>query len=108
MTEQRKPVDEEIISRCETFTHTLLEQFPELDGLAVVVSFAKMNESLPFAVLRGQHGAIQTPVELVHMMGQTAKLMQSLAAGASTLTRAMDEALAERMKKLESVRTASE
>lgn len=77
-TPARETFDEIVFSRSIAFIQQLLEDVPELDGLAVIPSFKKPNLGLPWGAAGGQLGALQTSEELMHMLGQMMRGMQDM------------------------------
>ena len=77
MTPKRKPIDQEISERTQVFVKQLLEEIPELDGVAVVFSW-RLGET---AGLPGGFWQIQesNPLRIVPaLMVQAAKMVGEL------------------------------
>lgn len=72
---RRPPFNEELQKMAEGFTQQMIDTIPELEAIAVVFSYGVPNPNLPYAVVRGQNGALRSPAEIVHM---TQQLWQTL------------------------------
>ncbi len=59
-----------VIAEAKQFTEFVLKSFPELEGVAVTLSWRPPLSNLPTAVIRGRNGALTTPGEVTHMQEQ--------------------------------------
>jgi len=59
-----------VIAEAKHFTEFVLKGFPELEGVAVTLSWRPPLSNLPTAVIRGRNGALTTPGEVTHMQEQ--------------------------------------
>ena len=59
-----------VIAEAKQFTEFVLKSFPELEGVAVTLSWRPPLTNLPTAVIRGRNGALTTPGEVTHMQEQ--------------------------------------
>lgn len=75
-----------VIVEAKQFTEFVLKSFPELEGVAVTLSWRPPLTNLPTAVIRGRNGALTTPGEITHMQEQ-------LLAGVRHLQNQLDAAL---------------
>lgn len=75
MDQSTEPVQPElftdlVIAEAKQFTEFVLKSFPELEGVAVTLSWRPPLSNLPTAVIRGRNGALTTPGEVTHMQEQ--------------------------------------
>lgn len=89
-----------IIEEAKVFTDFLLNTFPELEGVAVALSWRPPLSNLPSAVIRGRRGPISSPGEVVHMLEQVLKIIEHLQRQLQTSLQATDALMAERAKTL--------
>jgi len=75
-----------VIVEAKQFTEFVLKSFPELEGVAITLSWRPPLTNLPTAVIRGRNGALTTPGEITHMQEQ-------LLAGVRHLQNQLDAAL---------------
>lgn len=93
-----------VIGEAKQFTEFVLKSFPELEGVAVTLSWRPPLSNLPTAVIRGRNGALTTPGEVTHMQEQflagVRHLQNQLDASLRTVDNLM-AAKAEELKHLE-------
>jgi hypothetical protein len=94
-----------IIEEAKVFTDFLLNTFPELEGVAVALSWRPPLSNLPSAVIRGRRGPISSPGEVVHMLEQVLKIIEHLQRQLQTSLQATDALMAERQKILKTLDT---
>lgn len=97
-----------IIEEAKVFTDFLLNTFPELEGVAVALSWRPPLSNLPSAVIRGRRGPISSPGEVVHMLEQVLKIIEHLQRQLQTSLQATDALMAERAKILKTLETKIE
>ncbi len=90
------------------FTDFLLNTFPELEGVAVALSWRPPLSNLPSAVIRGRRGPISSPGEVVHMLEQVLKIIEHLQRQLQASLQATDALMAERAKILKTLETKIE
>jgi hypothetical protein len=76
---------------------------PYLDGVAVVFSWKTGNTDLPFGIMIGRDGHIQTPNTLIQLSQQTGKMLMHQADRISNMLEAADQLagdIAKRIKEM--------
>ena len=66
-TTSRMTFDQEVIENAKNFAVHLFQLVPELEGLAILPSWKVPQPHLPYGVVMGRSGPLQTPVEVMHM-----------------------------------------
>jgi hypothetical protein len=66
---ERLPFDQEALLRARHFTEQLWD-IPELEGVAVILSFNPPQEHVPYGLVAGRNGPLRTPTEIQHMAVQ--------------------------------------
>ena len=89
-----------VIEEAKVFSEFLLKTFPELEGVAVALSWRPPLSNLPSAVIRGRRGPISSPGEVVHMMEQVLKIIEHLQQQLQVSLRLTDDLMAEKAKTL--------
>lgn len=103
MTDEKKrlPFNEEIINLANGFTQHLIDEFPELDGIAVVFGYAVPNTALPYAVVRGQNGPMSNPEETLHLSVQLWRTLASQMDKARQMIENVDKYMGDQVVKLQ-------
>ena len=99
--EQRPPFHEAAVSRADDFVSQLLHDTPEIESVSVVFSYSPFSEALPVAVVRGQHGSLQSPVEFIHASLQLWKTLTAQLQAAEKYIRAVDQHMGEQSRALQ-------
>lgn len=94
-----------VITEAKQFTEFVLKSFPELEGVAVTLSWRPPLTNLPTAVIRGRNGALTTPGEVTHMQEQFLAGVRHLQNQLDAALRAVDAHMAERAKTLKQLET---
>ncbi len=89
-----------VIAEAKQFTEFVLKSFPELEGIAVTLSWRPPLSNLPSAVIRGRNGALTTPGEVTHMMEQFLAGVRHLQTQLDTSLRAVDNLMAAKAAEL--------
>jgi hypothetical protein len=99
--EQRPPFHEAAVSRADDFVSQLLHDTPEIESVSVVFSYSPFSEALPVAVVRGQHGSLQSPAEFIHASLQLWKTLTAQLQAAEKYIRAVDQHMGEQSRALQ-------
>lgn len=105
----RKTFFDQFFQDAQTFGHDVLEQIPELEGVAIVPTWSIAQDRLPHGIVMGRRGALRTPSELMHMAQQLHavlhthldKMLQDCLTGIDDAMAATAKRYADRMKQLE-------
>jgi hypothetical protein len=89
-----------VIAEAKQFTEFVLKSFPELEGVAVTLSWRPPLSNLPTAVIRGRNGALTTPGEVTHMQEQFLAGVRHLQNQLDTSLRAVDNLMAAKAAEL--------
>lgn len=94
-----------VIGEAKQFTEFVLNSFPELEGVAVTLSWRPPLTNLPTAVIRGRNGALTTPGEVTHMQEQFLAGVRHLQNQLDAALRAVDAHMAQRANTLKQLET---
>ena len=97
----RLPFHAAVEQQAAAFAKTLLHDVPELEGVAVVASYALPQPNLPAGFLYGQHGKLQTPNEIMHMAMQLNTALLFVMQGITQSLRNYDAAMGEFAQRLQ-------
>ena len=105
MDQSTEPVQPElftdlVIAEAKQFTEFVLKSFPELEGIAITLSWRPPLTNLPTAVIRGRNGALTTPGEVTHMQEQFLAGLRHLQNQLDTSLRAVDNLMAAKAAEL--------
>lgn len=89
-----------VIAEAKQFTEFVLKSFPELEGIAVTLSWRPPLTNLPTAVIRGRNGALTTPGEVTHMQEQFLAGVRHLQNQLDASLRAVDNMMAAKAAQL--------
>lgn len=92
-----------VIAEAKQFTEFVLKSFPELEGVAVTLSWRPPLTNLPTAVIRGRNGALTTPGEVTHMQEQFLAGVRHLQNQLDTSLRAVDNMMAAKAAQLKTL-----
>ena len=92
-----------VIAEAKQFTEFVLKSFPELEGVAVTLSWRPPLTNLPTAVIRGRNGALTTPGEVTHMQEQFLAGVRHLQNQLDTALRAVDNLMAAKAAQLKTL-----
>lgn len=96
-----QPFYDEVQARCTAFCRDLLRDVPELEGIAVVPSYAVPQPNVPFAFMLGGQGPLRSPNELMHMATQLHATLQHNLVTIQALIRTYDEQMQQLVKQFE-------
>lgn len=102
---QRLPFNQETIELAQRQAKELLSAIPELEGVAIITSFAVPQDRLPFGVILGRKGALRTPAEVMHMSTQMHGAMKFLLDRLLDVLRDVDKIMGERQQVLKQLET---
>lgn len=92
-----------VITEAKQFTEFVLKSFPELEGVAVTLSWRPPLTNLPTAVIRGRNGALTTPGEVTHMQEQFLAGVRHLQNQLDAALRAVDNMMAAKASQLKTL-----
>ena len=92
-----------VIAEAKQFTEFVLKSFPELEGIAVTLSWRPPLTNLPTAVIRGRNGALATPGEVTHMQEQFLAGVRHLQNQLDASLRAVDNMMAAKASQLKTL-----
>lgn len=92
---QRKPFYEEVFERGEAFAKALLQDIPELEGLAIIPSWVVEQEHLPSGQIIGREGPLRTPAEVFKMTVQLSTALRQQQETVFEILRFLDAKLGE-------------
>ena len=102
MTEQKKPTfDKKLIEEATTQINKLVEDTPELESVALVLSYSLISDSLPYCIMTGQGGTLRNPAEIVKLTQQTLKTLNYQLGMAQLCIQNMDQYMGEQAKELQ-------
>ena len=91
----------------ERFQTTAEEAFstdPYLDTVAVVFNWKVGNSDMPFGLMLGRDGVINTPSELIGISQQTCKMLMHQALNLQGMLEAVDQIAAELASKVKKIK----
>lgn len=83
----------EFFRRAEQFVKDALVMIPELEGVAVVPSWEVRQDRLPYGIVMGRNGPLQTPQEIVHMGEQLHGVLRTVVERSFLVLRSVDARL---------------
>ena len=102
--QKRLPFNEEVVKLSEGFTQQIVDTIPEIEAIAVVISYSVPNDDLHYAVVRGQNNELRTPVEIVHMCQQLWKTLNFQLQNGYRCIRTVDEYMKQQATELQKIR----
>jgi hypothetical protein len=66
----RPTFSDDVVARSKQFAADLLTLVPELEGIAIVHSYTIPQDRLPFGVVMGRQGPLNSPASIMHMATQ--------------------------------------
>jgi hypothetical protein len=104
-TEQRRlPFHEAVTEEATLFAKHLMYTVPELEGVAIVFSYSRPSDNIPFAVVMGHNEGLKTPIEVVHMSQQLWKTINAVTQNGFMYIKQLDAHMAEKAKELQALR----
>ena len=97
---KRLPFNERVSEEATNFARFLLNDVPELESVAIVLSYSIQSSDLPYAVVLGQTGALRSPVELMHMSQQLWRTLNFQLQNGAQCIKNVDEHMAAQAKEL--------
>lgn len=97
-----------VIAEAKQFTEFVLKSFPELEGVAITLSWRPPLTNLPTAVIRGRNGALTTPGEVTHMQEQFLAGVRHLQNQLDTSLQAVDNLMSAKAAQLKTLDTEIE
>jgi hypothetical protein len=91
----RETFHQEFFRRAQLFIHDMLIFVPELEGVAIVPSWEVQQDRLPYGVLIGRNGPLQSPQEVVHMADQLHGALRTVMEASYNTLQAIDNRMAE-------------
>lgn len=102
MTDQPKlTFDKKLIQDATNKMNELVENTPELESVAVVLSYSLISDDLPYCIMTGQGGTLRNPAEIVKLTHQTLKSLNYQLSMAQQCIQRMDEYMGEQAKELQ-------
>lgn len=99
-TPKRLPFNERVSEESANFARFLLGDVPELESVAIVLSYSIQSADLPYAIVLGQTGALRNPVELMHMSQQLWRTLNFQLQNGAQCIKNVDEHMAAQAKEL--------
>ncbi len=101
---RRLPFNEALPEHAQAFAQYVLNEIPELEGIAIVFSYslqgAAAGAELPYAVVLGQNEALKTPVEIMHMCQQLWRTLNFQVQNGYRCVQSLDGYMKERVDEL--------
>lgn len=98
--QKRAPFNERVRVEAENFARFLIGDVPELESVAIVLSYSIQSADLPYAVVLGQTGPLRNPVEIIHMSQQLWRALQFQLQNGYQCIKSVDEFMASQAQEL--------
>lgn len=89
----RPSFHEDFYARAQQFANDIIVMVPELEAVAIVPSWEIQQQELPFGVIKGRNGPIQTPQEVLHMAEQLHGALRHVSLQSFQILKAVDNQL---------------
>lgn len=96
----RPTFSDDVVARSKQFAADLLKLVPELEGVAIVPSYTIPQDRLPYGVVKGRNGQLNTPAAIMHMATQLHGCLRILLDNAYQVLRNVDTHMGEMQNQL--------